>query len=401
MGAAITMDGSDSRGWGQKIQHALEVAGVAVNGGHAFDIQVSNHALFQRALRHGQDAIWDAYVDGSWDCPRIDELVFRLLRNGVRIQESAGIRLGLAGVLARLLPALRVSQASQVRRHYDLGRDLFEAMLDRLMIYSCAFWRNSLTLDQAQEAKLDLIARKLFFRPGMRVLDVGCGWGGAARYLAQNYGVAVVGVTLSRDQYDTGARQCAGLPVEIRLQDYRDVVDGPYDAIFSVGMFEHVGCRHYRTYMKKVRRLLKPGGLSLLHTIGSNSSDRRGNLWVERNIFPGGMLPSARQIAESVEGLMVIEDWHNFGADYDKTLMAWFANFDANWPRLRRKYGERFYRLWKCYLQMFAGAFRARHNQLWQVVLSPSGVPGGYAAERFFEAPSRTTLARGWSASPR
>ena len=215
----------------------------------------------------------------------------------------------------------------------------------------------------------------------MHVLDIGCGWGEALALAAQRLGISAVGVTISNEQADHARAICAGLPVEIRVQDYRDV-DERFDRVFSIGMFEHVGMKNYGTYFDVARRCTVDDGLFLLHTIGSNVSSNHTDPWIAKYIFPNSMIPSARQIADALEGKFVIEDWHNFGADYDRTLMAWRANFDAAWPMLQGRYDERFRRLWRYYLAMSAAAFRARRNQLWQLVLSPHGVRGGYDAPR-------------------
>ena len=211
----------------------------------------------------------------------------------------------------------------------------------------------------------------------MRLLDIGCGWGSLMGYAAAHYGVACVGVTVSREQVEWARQRYAGLPVEFRLQDYREV-DERFDRIASVGMFEHVGHKNYRVFMSAVLRCLQPDGLFLLHTIGKNT--RRGAIdpWVDRDIFPNGELPSVGQIGDALDDLFVVEDLHNFGADYDRTLMAWHANFEAAWPQFSERLGERFRRMWRYYLLSSAGAFRARDIQLWQWVLSPRGVEGGY-----------------------
>jgi cyclopropane-fatty-acyl-phospholipid synthase len=261
--------------------------------------------------------------------------------------------------------------------HYDLGNEIYTAMLDQRMVYTCAYWRNADTLDQAQRHKLDLVCRKLDLRPGMRVLDIGCGWGSFAKYAAETYGVEVVGITVSREQVELGSRLCEGLPVEIRLQDYRENSES-FDAIVSLGMFEHVGHKNYRTFMEVVDRCLTSNGLCLLHTIGKNDSRPGVDPWIAKYVFPNGETPSLRQISEACEGLMIIEDVHNFGADYDKTLMAWFRNFDAAWPELQNRYSGKFYRMWKYYLHSCAGAFRSRDLQLWQLVISNGIRAGGY-----------------------
>jgi cyclopropane-fatty-acyl-phospholipid synthase len=284
---------------------------------------------------------------------------------------------------------LRPADAYEVgRRHYDLGNDLFEAMLDRRMVYTCAYWADAAwadaaTLDAAQEAKLDLVCRKLGLQPGDRILDVGCGWGSFLAYAAERYGATGVGVTVSREQAALARERLGGLPIEVRLQDYRALDPSErYDHVVSLGMFEHVGVRHYRSYLRVVRRHLEDGGLFLLHTIGGNRSVRSTDPWIERYVFPHSMLPSIRQIGHATEGLFVVEDWHNFGAHYDRTLMAWHERFERAWPSLRARYGERFRRMWRYYLLQSAGLFRARGAQLWQLVLSKDGVPGGYTSVR-------------------
>lgn len=366
----------------QFFQRILEPAGVHLNGNQPFDIRVRNDAFYDKALPHGVTGILDAYVDGWWECDALDDLTCRVLVSHTALPAAGRLFHFLASLPARLLNRQSLQRAVQVRRHYDLGNDLFEAMLDRRMVYSCAYWKQAGNLDEAQEAKLDLSARKLRLRPGMRILDIGCGWGSFVKFAAERYGTSAVGVTLSKEQVELGRRVCAGLPVELRLQDYRELGDEKFDAIVSIGMFEHVGYKNYSAFFRVVKRHLKPDGLFLLHSIGSNVSRVSTEPWIDRNIFPAGMLPSVEQIAAAAEGLFVMEDWHNFGADYDRTLMAWFENFQHAWPRLREKYGDRFFRLWKCYLLTCAGAFRARDMQLWQIVFSSSGVPLGYCSPR-------------------
>jgi cyclopropane-fatty-acyl-phospholipid synthase len=355
----------------------LAGAGVALDGSDPWDIRVHDERFFGRVLRKRSLGLGESYVDGWWDCERLDELVFRAIRAGLHVEmrrPALPRRLKIA-----LMNPGRRSKAFEVgERHYDIGNDLYERMLDRRMTYSCALWHTGARdLDQAQEAKLDLICRKLGLVPGMRLLDVGCGWGSLAVFAAERYGVSVVGITVSKQQVELARLRAAGLPVEIRLQDYRALDEG-FDAVASVGMFEHVGARNYRTFMDVVRRCLKGDGLFLLHTIGSSTSETTIEPWVEKYVFPNSLIPSIRQIAAAAEGRFVVEDWQNFGADYDPTLMAWFANFSARWDELAPRYGERFRRLWTYYLLTSAGGFRARYNQLWQIVLSPRGRIGGW-----------------------
>jgi len=365
----------------RRVLALLEQADVVPGRGRPWDPQVHDPRLYARLLAQGSLGLGESYMDGWWDVESLDGMLLRLLQ--ARLDERVHGLGELRDVLAaRLLNRQSRTRSGEVaRRHYDLGNELYAAMLGRRMVYSCGYWREARDLDSAQEAKLDLVCRKLALRPGMRVLDIGCGWGEALAFAARRHGVRGVGITLSREQAEHARRLCAGLPVEIRVQDYREL-DEPFDAVFSIGMFEHVGVRNYATYMEVVRRCLARDGLFLLHTIGSSVSVRRTDPWIERHIFPNSMLPSAAQIARACEGRFVIEDWHNFGANYDLTLQAWRANIEAAWARLPERYDERFRRMWRFYLAGSMASFRCRRSQLWQLVLSPHGVEGGYLAPR-------------------
>ncbi len=361
----------------------LSIAGIKVNGNNPWDIKVHNKNFYKRAVTEAELGIGESYMDGWWDCEKLDEMIYHVIK--VRLDEKVKRK---PSILFKLLLARIFNLQSKKRafiigkRHYDLGNDLFLNMLDSRMNYSCAYWKNSKTLDEAQENKLELICRKLNLQPGMRVLDVGCGWSAFGKYAAEKYNAETVGITVSKEQVELGKELCKELPVETRLQDYREV-DEQFDRIVSVGMIEHVGYKNYRTYFNVANRCLKQNGLLLLHTIGEVKSLKSSDAWTNKYIFPNSMLPSIAQLGKAIEGLFVIEDLHNFGADYDKTLIAWFKNFNDSWNKLKDKYGERFYRMWKYFLLSSAGAFRARtKNQLWQIVLSKNGVPGGYVAVR-------------------
>ena len=365
----------------RRIQALLASAGVEIGGGRDWDLQVYDGRLYARLLAQGSLGLGEAYMDGWWDARSLDGFLLRLLQARLDRRVHGLGELGDA-LLARLTNRQSRRRSGEVgRRHYDLGNDLYAAMLGRRLVYSCGYWRQAGDLDAAQEAKLDLVCRKLGLRPGMHVLDIGCGWGEALKYAAEQYGVSGVGVTISAEQADHARRLCAGLPVEIRLQDYRDL-EGRFDAAFSIGMFEHVGVRNYRIYFQVARRCVPEQGRFLLHSIGSNVSVRRTDPWIGRYIFPNSMLPSAAQISAASEGLFVIEDWHNFGTDYDRTLQAWRDNIEAAWDRLDPRYDERFRRMWRYYLAGAMAIFRSRRAQVWQLVLSPNGVPGGYVAPR-------------------
>lgn len=364
------------------VLEVLALADIQVNGTRPWDITVHNENFYDRVLSKGSLGLGESYMDGWWDTPAVDEFIYRVL--SAHLDER--ITLNWQTVYAYLKAMFTNLQDKKgslqvIDQHYQLGNDLYAAMLDPTMTYSCGYWKNATNLNEAQIAKYDLICRKLGLKKGMKVLDIGCGWGGFAKYAAEHYGAYVTGITLSSNQAEYARQTCAGLPVEICLLDYRDVNE-QFDRVLEIGMFEHVGEKNYRTFMEIVHRALKPDGLFMLHTIGGNTTTTVGDQWICKYIFPNGHIPSIAQIGTSIEKLFVMEDWHNFGTDYDKTLMAWFAKFDANWPKLQKKYGDRFYRMWKYYLLSCAGAFRARDIQLWQVLLSKKGIPGGHETVR-------------------
>ena len=369
-----------------RVESLLTLAGVRIDGDAPVDMQVHDEQLYARIIAHGSLGLGEAYMDGWWDAADLDGFLFHLLDAHLD-ERVGGIDDAALFLRAKLVNMQRGRRAYKVgEQHYDLGNDLFHAMLGKRLVYSCGYWKEAPDLDAAQEAKLDLVCRKLDLKPGMRVLDIGCGWGEALAYAARKYGVTGVGVTVSHEQAEYARELCRDLPVEIRVQDYREVPDEigdqKFDRIWSIGMFEHVGVKNYRAYFETVRQSLRSNGLTLLHTIGGNESSSHTDPWIEKYIFPNSMIPSAAQIAKAAEGLFVLEDWHGFGPYYDRTLMAWRANFDAAWPALGEKYGERFRRMWHFYLGASAANFRARRLQLWQIVFSPRGVPGGYAVVR-------------------
>ncbi|HSP43915.1 MAG TPA: cyclopropane fatty acyl phospholipid synthase, partial [Luteolibacter sp.] len=260
--------------------------------------------------------------------------------------------------------------------HYDLGNDFHSAMLGPSMTYSCGYWRDAETLEEAQHAKLDLICRKLCLKPGMRLLDIGCGWGALMAHAADRYGARCTGVTISRQQAEYIGNHHPDPRVEVELRDYRDLA-GRHDRIASVGMFEHVGRKNHRAFMRTAHRCLSDNGVFLLHTIGRNRHGGGTDPWIDKYIFPNGELPCLDDIATAIDGLFVAEDIHNIGADYDKTLMAWHHNFEQAWPSFTQAMGERFRRMWRYYLLSCAGAFRARELQVWQWTLTRHGMPGG------------------------
>jgi cyclopropane-fatty-acyl-phospholipid synthase len=353
----------------------MSQAGIEVNGTHPWDIHIYDHRFYDRVLREPHLTMGEGYMQGWWDCQQIDELINRVLLVRVDQKIRGDWRVAQFVLKSRLLNLQTTRRAFEVgQRHYDLGNDLYCAMLDHRLNYTCGYWKNASTLDAAQEAKLDLVCKKIGLRSGMRILELGCGWGAFAQFAAERYGAEVLGVTVSKEQVALGMERCKGLPVELRLQDYRSV-EGQYDAVISIGIMEHVGYRNYRTYMQVVDRCLKPGGIAFIHTIGSNMEVTSADPFSNKYIFPNGMLPSLSQVSKAMENLFVIEDLQNIGPYYDPTLLAWCANFDQAWPDLKQHYDDTFRRMWRYYLLSSAGAFRARAQQLWQIVFTRQGTP--------------------------
>ncbi|MEJ5064797.1 cyclopropane fatty acyl phospholipid synthase [Erwinia sp. MYb375] len=371
----------DDNPWYRIVQEMLSQANIEINGSRPWDIQITNPDFFKRVLQEGSLGLGESYMDGWWECERLDIFFQRVLQSKLDQQLPHHFRDTLRVVASRLTNLQSRKRAWIVgKEHYDLGNDLFTHMLDPYMQYSCAYWKEARTLEDAQEAKLQMICEKLQLEPGMSLLDIGCGWGGLAEYAARHFSVHVVGVTISAEQQKLAQQRCDGLDVTILLQDYRDLSE-QFDRIVSVGMFEHVGPKNYATYFDVVNRNLKPEGIFLLHTIGANKTNNEVDPWIDKYIFPNGCLPSVRHIAAASEPWFVMEDWHNIGADYDVTLMHWYQRFLSAWPQLSDKYGERFKRMFTYYLNACAGAFRARDIQLWQVVFT-HGKQGGLRVAR-------------------
>lgn len=363
------------------VRDLLQSASVQLNGAGTADIQVNDNRFYHRVLREGSLGLGESYMEGWWDCDQLDEFIYKLLSADLQHQlKSIGSRLR-SQLINLILNRQSKHRAKKVARvHYDLGNNLFELMLGKQMMYSCGYWSRAATLEEAQEHKLDLICRKLNLEPGMEVLDIGCGWGGFAQYAASKYRAKVTGITISFEQAELAQKRCASLPVNIILQDYRDL-NGIYDRIVSIGMFEHVGVRNYRAYMKKVKQLLRDDGLFLLHTIGSTDC-RPTDPWIDRYIFPNGHIPSPAQLSAAFQPELILQDWHCFGKDYDRTLLAWLSYFQNSWPKLQNTYNNTFYRMWTYYLNACAASFRAEKNSLWQLVLSKQGYRSVYRSLR-------------------
>lgn len=360
------------------------IAGITINGSNPYDIAVHDARFFARVARDGSLGLGESYMDGWWDSEDLAELHRRIAAADLSSHLRGNTRLLLKGLAAKWFNLQKPSRAYVVAdQHYNLTVKAYRCMSDPYITLSCGYWKESNNLDLAQEAKLDLICRKLGLNAAHHVLDVGCGFGSFARFAAKNYGCRVTAINVAAEQIEVARDLSDGLPVNYVLCDYREVTkrfgEGSFDHVVSAGMFEHVGGQNYRRYMEELCNVLKPCGLFLLHTIGSNVSVHQNDPWFDRYIFPNGMLPSIAQIGKSIERLFVMEDWHNFGYDYFLTLMAWCENFKRNWDGPR---DDPFFRMWMYYLTCSAGQFLARRVQLWHLVLAKSGVPAGYQTVR-------------------
>ncbi|KJF83138.1 cyclopropane fatty acyl phospholipid synthase [Photobacterium angustum] len=360
----------------------LNQADIKINGDRPWDIIVNDDKLFDNILSQGTIAFGEGYMDHLWDCQRIDILVSKLLRANIEEKLSGTDKFKIAAKIgvSKIKNLINHQSLSRVKEdvpfHYDIGNDLYTNMLDDRMAYTCAYWKGAKNLNEAQENKMELICRKLDLKPGMRLLDIGCGWSSFMNYAAEKYGVICDGLTLSQEQMKLGQKIAdnKGLPVRIILEDYREYQPvQQYDRIVSIGMIEHVGPENYNEFFDCANKFLKDDGIFLLHTIGSPVSVTQTDPWINKYIFPNGVVPSIAQLSSALEGKMNIEDVHNFGPDYDLTLMAWCENFERNWHKISDQYNERFYRMWRYYLLSCAGAFRSRDLNLLQFSLTKNG----------------------------
>lgn len=366
----------------QQLAEIMKIAGLEANGSNRYDPQIHNTDIAKRLFSDGMIALGESYMDGWWDCEALDEMFTRGMVDRTNAKLWNKRKMITQIIKAKVFNFQKKSRAFIVaEKHYDIGNDLFSAMLDPTMCYSCGYWKDADTLHQAQLNKMDLICRKLKLEKGMKVLDIGCGWGSLAEFAVKHYDVEITGVTVSKEQLALAEERCQGLPIKFILQDYRDLT-GEYDRIASVGMFEHVGLKNYPVFFEKCHSLLRPGGVFVLHTIGTNLTHNMVDPWIKKYIFPGGKLPSMVQICSAMEKQFVLEDMQNFGPDYDRTLMAWRSNFLDAYDSLKHRYDERFYRMWMFYLNVSAASFRSRYNQLWQLVLTKKYSPSRYDSAR-------------------
>lgn len=370
------------------VEKILGSIDVRINGHNPWDVVVHNPKIWDRIAREGSIGAGESYMDGWWDCEQLDELFFRICRNHLEEKFQFLPKKIFENLKRTMFNYQSIAKSKEVAvKHYNLGNRLYELMLGKSMAYTCAYWKDAKNLDEAQFAKYDLICKKLYLKPGETVLEIGCGWGGLARYMAENYQCEVVAVDIALEPYLYAQKHTRNLPVSVFQCDYRQTEvynrnNVKFDKIVSVGVLEHVGYKNYRTLIDISRRFLKNDGIFLLHSIGGNKSTKFCEPWIDKHIFPNGTLPSLAQLGKAFENRFVVEDFHNIGAYYENTLLAWHQNFNAHWPELSDKYDERTKRMMNYYLLTCAGGFRARAMQLWQFVLTPEGLVKGYQSIR-------------------
>jgi len=381
-----------------KLLNDIDIRVIDVNNANElktkrdWDIVVNDPTYFNDITSKGTIGVGESYMDGKWDCDAIDILFDKILFNKLeqKIQfENIADKIKI--VTSYLFNQQMKEDPYKVEKvHYDIGNNIYINMLGNTMAYSCGYWTSptsptspitheAKSLDEAQNNKFDLICKKLQLQRNDHVLDIGSGFGGLAKYMVDNYGCKVTGINISKEQLKYSRELCAQYIKNGQIKfidcDYRATPliwpdNEKYDKIVSVGFCEHVGTNNYKVFCQKAYDCLKDGGLFLLHTIGGNVSVTSSDPWMDKYIFPNGILPSVSQLSSAAENLFVIEDWHNFGPYYDKTLMAWHKNYENAIKSGKIKNDNRFYRMWRYYLLVCAGCFRSRSIQLWQIVMS-------------------------------
>ncbi len=365
------------------VEKLFAQAGVQIQGDQPWDMQVHNPETYRRVLTEGSVGLGESSMDGWWTCEALDQCFERVI--SARLNHKI-VPLSAKWVVARsrlFNVQTKLGSRRVIDRHYEISPAVFMSFLDPYNQYTCGYFKDTEDLNVAQEQKLDLICRKLQLSANDRVLDIGCGWGGFAKFAAEHYKCHVTGITISDQQLEYGKRFCEGLPVSLLKCDYRDFDQTGFDKVLVCGMIEHVGHKNYRPLMEVAHGCLADGGQFLLHTIGRHSSGSSTDPWINKYIFPNSMLPSARQLTTAAEGLYALDDWHNFGSSYDHTLMAWHSNFVKNWDTIQEEYDDRFFRMFTYYLLSCAAIFRVNKKVLWQIVLSKRrGAKAGYQSVR-------------------
>lgn len=344
---------------------------ITINQKSSLNISVANSDFYRKVINKGELGLAESFMDGDWTTDNLYGVLLELQKNRDKI--SKHIKSNMFQILLFKIyycifrTNTRDTVKNNVSHHYDIGNDLYRKQLGRTMQYTCAYYHKSkMTLNQAQDAKMKLIAKKLDLQPGMSVLDIGCGFGALAYYLVKRYSVKVLGVTLSEEQIKYANKYYKHPNLTIKYKDYRDVT-GKFDRVYSIGMFEQVGKDNYSVYFDKCYELLKTNGIMLLHTISKNYRENPRYNFITQYIFPEGELPHISDLSgKFLDNKWHLEDLHNFGQSYNKTLLDWHKNLD-NFKELPN-YSPRFQRMWKYYLLGCSAAFKVRMISLWQIV---------------------------------
>jgi cyclopropane-fatty-acyl-phospholipid synthase len=358
-------------------------AGIRIDGSNPWDIRVNNERFFSQAMR-GSLGFGESYMDGDWDADELDTLFRRIMRMQVTRSSLVILNRVWHDARARLFnPQSRSGSLAIAETHYDLDHRLYEQFLGPYNQYTCCFFNKAKTLEAGEVEKLEMLCNKLDLGPDDRVLDIGCGWGGFAKYAAETRGCEVTGVSISKEQIAYAREYTAGLPVKIIEADYRDLPEmfgaQHFDKVLICGMLEHVGYKNYRRMMTIVHQVMKDDGRFLLHTIGNSQNTAIVDPWIEKYIFRNSMAPSIEQLARAFEGLLVVQDWENYGLYYAPTLAAWQKNFEDHWDEIaaidsERPFDERFRRMFNYYFLSCKAAFETEHIFLWHVVLTKKGL---------------------------
>ena len=382
------------------VEEILSLADIELNGSRPWDVQINNEKVFDRILKEGSLGLGESYMDGWWDCKALDQFFDKLLSANLdkKAQQylslSSKATIAVKFLMSKTLNMQNITRSKQVaEQHYNLGNDFYQHMLDpEFMQYTCGYFKDTKDLGKAQINKLNLVCKKLHLsKKGTgkkeKILELGSGFGGFGHFAAKNYNCEITSYNISKEQVAFAKQLNKNLPVNTIESDYRNAESSKnqnaFDKVVSIGMMEHVGPKNYKNFMKLADHCLRDDGILVIHTIGNTTKDPAGDdQFTQKYIFPGGHLPSAAQITLAAEDYFQLEDIQNFGHYYDPTLMAWFHNFNKNWPMFKNQYGDRFYRMWKYYLLSCAGAFRAGNICLYQFVFTKRSYGKVYEATR-------------------
>lgn len=361
------------------IKDIFKIAGITLSdkpSNEPLTITVNNKQFYKNMVSNGELGFAESYMDGHWDCSDLSAITYQLLINLDKL-ENALMKQSLtvgASLLKQHISRLfqyntREISKKMIEVHYDIGNDLYEKMLGKTMGYTCAYYyKPNMTLDEAQIAKFELVARKLHLKEGMTVLDMGCGWGQQAKYIADKYKVTILAVSLSKEQINWANENNKSDRVTYKLMDYRDV-KGKFDRVYSIGMLEHVGLNNYPVFFNKSYDVLKDDGILLVHFISTNPPKAKLSPFIDKYIFPNAYIPKKKDIIGSfLDNKWSLEDWQNIGVSYNTTLLAWYDNI-KDWKGLDN-YDKRFRRMWEFYLLGCASSFKAENDCLWQIVFT-------------------------------